>query len=295
MQHNRSAAPGRKEWDREALDRAFSTFAGMEGGNPAAAVWICDAMPLFLGMPLPLALQGRPEPDAWDAAYRRRHAHLLPRWQTHYRIARVMASARAAALPPGRSLMSAPDYFHRHLYAPRGWEFKLNLFPLPERLDAALPWTKVFAEQPELRSRPAFLRLCREGGRFRFLHGLRQRHRPRVLLCLGERHRHDYLRAFGLQDVAGSEAVLQPADTTHRLQIFQHEGTTLVVAPSFGGVQGLSSDVLLEALGTFLAQWLRATDFPPLLDEVEQPGAPAAGPLFPQAAGAVPMHAGAAA
>ena len=85
-----------KRWT--AHSRRSPAWKGQSGGGGL----ICDAMPLFLGMPLPLALQGRPEPDAWDAAYRRRHAHLLPRWQTHYRIARVMASARAAALPPAQ-------------------------------------------------------------------------------------------------------------------------------------------------------------------------------------------------
>jgi len=258
---------------REELDLAFGSFAGMEGGNPGAAVWVCDAAPLYSVVPLPMALQPQWLPGTWDAAFRRRHADVLPRWQTHMRIARIMAAARATAMPPGRSPIGAQAYFDHYLYAPGGWEFKLNLFPLPERLDATQPWTKVFSDQTVLRSRSEFFRLCRHGARFRFIEALRRQHRPRVVLCLGERLERDYLRAFGFQDVQGTDAILKPADMPRHLQIFQHEQTTLVLSPALGGAQGLSSDVLLDSLGEFLAQWLRAADFPPSLEGVVGPAA----------------------
>ncbi|WP_316149650.1 transcriptional regulator [Cupriavidus sp. BIC8F] len=252
------------------LDIAFSSFAGMDGGNPAAAIWVCDAAPLHGYVPLSVALRPQQIPAAWDKAFRWRHAHLLPRWQTHYRIARVLAAARAAALPPGRTPITAQEYFDGYLYAPRGWDFKLSLFPLPERPDQALPWRKVFREQPVLRVKSEYLRLCRLGGRFRFISSLRRQYRPRVVLCLGERHAHDYQRAFGFEDVERNDLFLKPADLARRLQVFEHDQTTLVLSPPFAGAHGLSSDVQLDALGAFLAQWLRPTDFPPRLSVAEQ-------------------------
>lgn len=249
-------------FSRAELDSAFASFTGMEGGNPEAALWVCDGAPLSTGMPLADTFQSRLTAPAWDAEFRQRHARTMPRWQTHYRIARVMAAARASTLPPGRSPIDAQEYFARHLYAPHGWDFKLNLYPLPDRPDAAQPWTRTFGEQPELRSKAAYVRLCREGGRFRFLGALRRKYQPRVLLCLGERYQRDYLRAFGFWGILPQEAILQPADRPWRLQVYQHEGTALVLTPSFGGANGLSSDVLLDALGTMLSQWMRAEDFP---------------------------------
>ncbi len=245
------------------LDIAFSSFAGMDGGNPAAAIWVCDAAPLYGHVPLSVALQRQPTPGTWDRAFRRRHAHLLPRWLTHQRIARVLAAARATALPPGRTPISAKEYFDSYLYGPRGWDFKLNLFPLPDRPDQALPWSEVFREQPVLRIKSDYLRLCRLGGRFRFISSLRRQYRPRAVLCLGERHTHDYQRAFGFEDVEPIDLFLKPADLARRLQLFEHDHTTLVLSPPFAGAHGLTSDVQLDALGVFLAQWLRPTDFPP--------------------------------
>lgn len=267
---NGDAVPGRAE-----LERAFATFTGMEGGNPAAAVWVCDAAPRHDVLPLPEALRPQRQPAAWDAAFRRFHADALPRWQTHGRVARVMAAARAATLPRGGLPVGPEEYFNRYLYAPGGWDFKLNLFPLPRRPQAGLPWGKVFRDQPALRSWPAYLDLCRDGGRFGFISALRMEHRPRVVLCLGEGHARDYLLAFGFQDVTGTDAILQPVDMARRrLQVFRHEETTLVLCPAFGGAQGMNSDVLLDALGAFLAQWLCVADFPPFLEAAAPPAVP---------------------
>ncbi|WP_156811155.1 MULTISPECIES: transcriptional regulator [Cupriavidus] len=250
--------------EREELDRAFASFVGMEGGNPAAAIWICDVAPLIASVPLEVALRPQPEPGAWDLAFRRRHARWLPRWQTHLRVARVLAAARAAALHPGRSHVSAQAYFEHYLYRPGGWDFKLNLFPLPERPDPVQSWSKTFRDQPWLRVKSDYARLCRLGGRFRFIASLREQYRPRLVLCLGQRHARDYLRAFGFEGCERAEAWLQPADTMRRLDVYEHGQTALVLSPPFGGPQGLSSDVLLDALGTFLARWLRPEDFPAL-------------------------------
>lgn len=73
---------------RTDLDIAFSSFTGMEGGNLGAALWVCDVAPPSSSVPLSVALQSQPIPGAWDREFRARHADQLPRWQSHYRIAR---------------------------------------------------------------------------------------------------------------------------------------------------------------------------------------------------------------
>lgn len=259
---------------RAELESVFASFVGMEGGNPKAAFWVCDVAPAASSLSVWPSFTPQPIPGSWDANFRRRYAEQIPRWQTHSRISRVLAAARKAAVP-GDLPIGALEYFNRYLYAPEGWDFKLNLFPLRDRPDPVRPWGKTFNEQPELRSRPAYIRLCREGGRFRFLSDLRKLHRPRVILGLGHRYARDYARAFGFCGGVSDEVVLQPADTAQRLQVYEHEETVLVICPPFGGGRGLSSDVLLDALGVFVSQWLRPEDYPAFDGVLAEGGEPA--------------------
>ncbi|TDF66167.1 transcriptional regulator [Cupriavidus sp. L7L] len=247
-------------YTREELDNYFASFAGMEGGNLSAAVWICDVAPYANGA-LSAPLQPVRAPGAWDRAFRQRHKRELIRWQKHYKIARIMAAARAATLGQDSERIDGMRYLASRLYAAEGWELKLSLFPMASRPDGEQAWSTVFRSQPELSTRKQFLNLCRLGGRFRFLAELRRNMRPKVLVCLGARQADDYVRAFGFEGVCRNEVILQPADLTRTLQCFWHEGTAMMIAPAFGGAHGLNSDVLLDAMGQHVAQWLVPADF----------------------------------
>src|SRR5437868_3005217 len=83
---------------REQLDRFFASYVGMDGGNPAAAVWFCDSAPHPRAESLVAPLVPHAGPNAWDAAYRDRHRSYMERWQSHKKIARIMAAARAHVL-----------------------------------------------------------------------------------------------------------------------------------------------------------------------------------------------------
>ncbi|MDF3886630.1 transcriptional regulator [Cupriavidus basilensis] len=246
---------------REQFDAYFASYAGMEGGNPAAAVWFCEFSPGGVGTPLSDSLRPLAQPHAWDEAFRRRHREDMARWQTHQRIARIIAAAREK-IRYGRSEGGDwRQYLEEMLYRPCGWEFKLNLFPLAIRPEGRLPWSKLYQGQPELNPKQRYFDLCRDGGRFRFIGGLCRRMRPKVVVCLGERHADDYLKAFGMQGIPAVEHVLKPADQARTLQVYMRQGTTLIVCPAVAGSAGLSSDVLLNALGCFISHWLTHEDF----------------------------------
>ncbi|MGT2457262.1 hypothetical protein ACU4GI_30455 [Cupriavidus basilensis] len=91
---------------------------------------------------------------------------------------------------------------------------------------------------------------------------------PKVIVCIGACHADDFLRAFEFSNARGTDVILQPADLPVRLQVYTQDNTALVISPAFGGVAGLNSDALLNAMGRFTAQWLAATDFPSPLDKV---------------------------
>lgn len=186
-------------FSREQLDAYFASYVGMEGGNPAAAVWFCDSTPHPWVESLVAPLEPRMQPGAWDRAFRERHRESMERWQSHQKIARIMASARAQTFASPQSECDWKHYFDQHLYAPGGAEFKLSLFPLPAHLIGQTPWSRAFRGQPALVPKQRYLDLCRAGNRFRFIEGIRREWKPKVVVCLGERHFSDFVLAFGLE------------------------------------------------------------------------------------------------
>ncbi|RDK10490.1 transcriptional regulator [Cupriavidus lacunae] len=249
---------------REQLDRFFASYVGMDGGNPGAAVWFCDSAPHPREESLVAPLVPHMGPNAWDAAYRDKHRNHMERWQSHKKIARIMAAARAHVLGMAAGEPDWKHYFDHQLYAPDGAEFKLSLFPLPAHLIGQTPWSKAFRGQPELVPKQRYLALCRDGERFVFINSIRQYWRPKVVICLGGRHFDDFVQAFALEDVSVANYILQPADQEKTLRVLEHDGTTWIICPALAGASGLTSDVLLDAMGQFLAGWLVPGDFPEL-------------------------------
>lgn len=233
----------------------------MEGGNPAGSVWFCDRSPHPWNESLKAPLTPRTEPPAWDANFRAIHSGSMGKWQNHQRIARIMAAARAEVLGLRLGDSDPKQYYERQLYAPDGAEFKLNLFPLPAQLDGVTPWSKAFRGQSSLVPKARYLDLCRQGGRFRFLAKICAYWRPKVVVCLGQRHTEDYVRAFALDGVVAEDQLLQPADLVKSLRVFVRDGTTWFVCPALAGPSALNSDVLLDAFGRMLATRLELADF----------------------------------
>ena len=273
-----------KVFTREQLDLYFASYVGMDGGNPNAAVWFCDSSPHPRGESLVAPLVPLPHPSAWDAAYRHKHRNHMERWQSHQKIARIMSAARAHIFSEVTDEGEWKRYFHRHLYAPQGAEFKLSLFPLPARLINDTPWSKAFRGQPQLLPKQRYIDLCRNGRRFAFIDEIRRHWRPKVVVCLGERHTKDFVHAFGLEGVRGVDHILQPADLPKTLRVFERDGTTWLICSALAGAAGLMSDVLLDAMGQYIAGWLEPSDFPAICASADRPTR-----SFPRQVGVTPI------
>ncbi|TDF55132.1 transcriptional regulator [Cupriavidus sp. L7L] len=275
MQHS-------KVFARPDLDRYFASYVGMEGGNPKAPVWICDRSPAC-SEPLVAPLQPRMAPPAWDAVFRHQYREDMGKWFGHQCMARIMAAARAEAMRVRLGDNDWEQYYRRHLYSPRGAEFRLSLFPLPAHVDGRTTWSKAFRGQPELIPQSRYLDLCRHGERFRFLAKTRARWRPKVVICLSHRHADEYIEAFSLGGLASEEHALQPADQVRRLRLFTKDGTTWIICPAIGGSAGMTSQVQLDAFGKFLGMRLAESDFKHCaeLDAVDD-GAPARAERLPE-------------
>ncbi len=268
---------GEIAYSEKELDAYFGSYIGMEG-NPAAAVWFCENTPHTGAATLSGPLAPREAPAAWDRSFRQQRQVEMARWQTQQKIARIMVAARRAVL--GARACGWEPYFRHHLFAPQGGEFKLCLFPLPTSSSGNRSWSSTYGAQPALNPQSRFIELCRGGGRFQFIARLRRHMRPKVIVCLGARHADDFLRGFEFSHVPGVEHILQPADLPKTLRVHVDGDTALVICPALAGAAGLSSDVLLDAMGGYIAQWLVPADFPPLLKPVRcgPGGEDAAGP-----------------
>lgn len=237
----------------QSLDAYLGSYVGMEG-NPSADLWFCDVKSHGEAVPLASPLSPVSAPLAWDADFRLRHREILPRLATQQKIARIVAAARNGRADSGGC--DSKQYFDRHLYGASGWEFKLSLFPLPAGEIGTRSWARAHWNQPALTPQGRYFALCREGRRFKFMAELRKRMQPKVIVCLGTRNSDDFLCAFGFTGAKESKHVLQPADLGKPISVHIEGPGALLICPPLAGASGLNSDVLQEALGKYIAQFM---------------------------------------
>jgi len=237
------------------LDAFLASYAGMQG-NPAAPVWLCEATSRVAGSPATNSLQPVTAPVAWDRAFRQRNQDEIPKWQSHQKIARILAAAHASAFDTGAR--DWKDYFEEQLYGPAGSEFWLSLYPAIVRPEEPVSARTAQGTLPVPRTLKRYAALCRSGSRFTFVGELAQRMAPKLIVCFGLRHAEDFRSAFGFDGVAGKDVILQPADLPKLLRVYTRGETRLVIAPLLAGRDGINSDVLQIALGKYIGRLLSA-------------------------------------
>ncbi|MBV8272191.1 MAG: transcriptional regulator [Cupriavidus sp.] len=235
------------------LDAFLASYAGMQG-NPAAPVWLCEATSRLAGSPATSSLQPVTAPVAWDRAFRQRNQDEIPKWQSHQKIARILAAAHASASDTGTP--DWKDYFEKQIYGPAGSEFWLSLYPALVRPEE--PTRMAQGTHPVPRTLKRYAALCRNGSRFKFVGELAQRMAPKLIVCFGQQHADDFRSAFGFDGIAGEDVILQPADLPKRLRVHTRGEMRLVIAPLLAGTDGINSDVLQIALGRYIGRLLSA-------------------------------------
>ena len=247
--------PGQSASVQRDLDAFLASYAGMQG-NPASPVWLCEATSRLAGSPIAASPMPVPSPVVWDQAFRQHNRGEMPKWQSHQKIARILAAADAFA-----SDSAAPDwkdYFEERLYGPAGNEFWLSLYPAlarPEDSASGRSTPDTFAV-PRTLSR--YAALCRSGARFAFVSALAQSMAPKLIVCFGHQHVEDFRSAFGFDGIAGEDVILQPADLPKLLRVYTRGRTKLVIVPLLGGRDGINSDVLQISLGRYIGRLLSA-------------------------------------
>lgn len=241
--------------DSKNLNDFLCSWAGMDGGNLCAPIWICGIEP---GGELENAdaLQiPRGDPPCWDAKFKEAHPKFAT-WQYHQKVAKLLiVIERILASPPQQATVDGyKDYMRDKLYTCAGQSFKLNLFPLASPSVKCTKWPESFRGAPLLADKGEYYKRCR-AMRFPFLAKLRHEHRPKVIVATGRMHCLAFAEAFGFALDSEQEPI--PLPHNRQCRVFLDQGSALIVSPFFGGRYGMNSDGLLIELARKVAGMLR--------------------------------------
>lgn len=231
----------------------LASYAGIDGGNPGAPVWICGIE--HGGAFDDAQLLPELKPGAWTDEFKSKHNFRA--WQYPQKAAKFLVALRSRQADPTAvpTVEGWYDYRETELYVEGGDHFKLNLFPLAAPSVSSPGWETAYARCPELKNRETYRTNCR-AVRFEFLRGIRNKYRPRIVVGTGKTLKNDFALAFGFSEVPPRAFTI--TDGIHDRECFAYEGDgcTLIVSPFFGGRYGVSSDGLLTDLAKHVADEL---------------------------------------
>ena len=181
-----------------SIDAFIASYAGIDGGNPKASIWICgiEHGGDFESLEMPL----KPERtlSSWDDDFRKKYPKYHT-WQYHRKVAKLMVALRGLQDEP-TSLSLRVDacrqYLKDELYVAGGESFKLNLFPLSSPSVNSSKWQEFYSEHLGFESKDFYYKRCRDV-RFPFLKKMRDEFRPHIILGTGKTFKCDFADAFG--------------------------------------------------------------------------------------------------
>lgn len=237
------------------FDRFIGSFAGVDGGNPDADLWICGIEHGGALEDLGTKLQPEPHPGAWTPEFRADHPDFY-RWQYHQKVAKLLIALEALLsgddANPDLSPHAYRPYMAEKLYVEGGRNFKLNLFPLASPYVRSDAWAQAYRSHPYLEDKSTYYQRCREK-RFPFFRQIRAQHAPKVIIGTGVTFKDAFASAFGF-DGQPDEFVLSTSDpVARRCFRYQEEGAALYVTPFLGGPHGLNSNALITELARVIA------------------------------------------
>jgi transcriptional activator of eps genes len=235
----------------EDVDRFLASFAGVDGGNPKAPVWVCGIE--FGGGLDDLSESLQPQSlGSWDDKLRQ--SSEARRWQLHQKVAKLMTAIRSLRMASDQkvSLDDWRRYRDEELYSEGGDSFKLNLFPLSSHAVRDEDWDAAYRDQPVLSRKETYYEHCREK-RFPLFASLRREHKPGVIVGIGVEKRADFATAFGFDPNKFEERTISAGGRVKTCYCMHDGGTTLIVSPFFDG-RNLNSDALLVELARLVVQ-----------------------------------------
>ena len=238
------------------VEKFLGSYAGMDGGNADAPVWICGIEHGGGFEDLQTALKPEKTPGCWNAEFRGKNPTFAT-WQYHQKVAKLLVAARR--LRSGLAATATVDgwsrYMAEELYERDGETFKLNLYPLASPSVNALGWADAYASIPALRDKKAYYEACRTF-RFPFIREIRRRFGPKLILGTGKGYRDRFVEAFGFDGCAPEQVTLETPSVRRHCTVYRDSTGTLIVSPFFGGRHGMNSDAVIIKLAILVVKEL---------------------------------------
>jgi transcriptional activator of eps genes len=240
--------------DQARFDAFLASYAGCDGGNPAADVWVCGIEHGGELEDISSGLTPDLEPSTWSDSYKAEHP-TYTKWPYNQKVAKIFVSLKSDRAGKELRPNEWRSYLASRLYVPGGDSFKLNLFPLASRKVTDASWEKTYREHPFLASKQHYVERCRQV-RFPFFAAKRRQYHPRVVLGTGKGFTADFVSAFGFMDAPYRRCVLGEENGGRECVVYTQGDSHLVVSPFLGGPSGVNRNVHLSELGRLISSLL---------------------------------------
>lgn len=225
------------------------SFSGCDGGNPNAPIWLCG---------IEWGLRVKDGESYYQKLAEQIMAGPIPLTQTQFPWADSLtypyglSFAKLYQVIQGQAIDS-----HQDVKLLSGDElFKLNLYPIAfNSTDSGLWQQHGFDSLTGFSSKSLFNNWC-FFNRFPFFAELKQKHKPKLIICTGINYLTDFLMFFGgVKQVDRIYEAKLLANSPEKRTIYwtSLDGTLLVVLPFLSGRYGLNSNALLQAAGEKIA------------------------------------------
>jgi uracil-DNA glycosylase len=171
------------------LPELARSFAGCDGGNVSAKLWVCGIEPYGEVVVLddaqphlsPYSTDWR-YPPSWPEGFAANLNERLPAWEPGPGTYDTLLATLCWHI--FRGAQTSDEYLMNRLYRANGDIFKLNLFPLPCQQDSQEQWTIIHQAISKCPRKEDYIQRSVENRR-PFFRELIDRYKPQVLLCTG--------------------------------------------------------------------------------------------------------------
>lgn len=219
---------------------SFSGFDGGDIGSPSSpSIWVCgiewggDVSYEWLREELDHGQELSPPPGYEEPEHNLGYVY-------NRNTAKLLAAING---------LTAADYEHFALQEKpfttgQNGYFKLNLYPLPFKNTSPDRWAIWLHELTDISSKDEYMDICRKY-RFPFLRELKQKHKPKLVICFGKNYKNDFSSALGGDGIDIKEETIGDRN----LYWFSSDEGIIAICPFPTSQYGLNSNELIDSFG----------------------------------------------
>lgn len=231
------------------FDKWARGFSGMDGGNLTGPLWFCgiefggnDERPFELDRARCYNFDDMLVP-CWNDYFKEKNPRFTT-WQYDRKIAKIACEFL------GSDISNWKEYMRTRLFTEDGEVLKLNLYPINFSNISDSNWTERHYKRTGFKHKILYKAWCIQD-RFPMLNALVNRHSPKVLVCTGISHKHEFRIAFAPHEKLFDAEIYSTFFVgKHKVEAFKaaNHSTQVFITP-FLGPGGIMSNEHLSMLG----------------------------------------------